>query len=1017
MSLSKLIELSYFDGGSKIRLTAYADTVILENDGDNSTITAIRFGGYPEMVRAMSDAIYGGGTVEAVRNDVKRTLKSRPKGYRRQLAHDGVYATATLMANDDKITAEPADDGGDDDGGQGQQQELQPRKCYIFCPAGDRDCLFEEVDHKTAAPLIPEFRDYVLDGLTARGDLRQLEVISLREKLDAYVLKLKPEDANVVELLEDGLKSGAIAIPGAAPGQPDGFDGIENVTGYLNTFGPTVAQRIRSQSQPLFDPAAEPLSEEVLAVNDTIMAQAGYSLYDAQLAVAEATKRQLARKKIALIVAECGSGKTKIGATALGALQGMHSALKGRGKTFNLIMAPSHVTKKWVREIGETLPDTFAMVVKSITDLDRLYAAYQAGDKSVYAVFSKEKARDGYMRYPAVTYHRRTHSFRCPDCGEAVKMTISDDGTKYEVNADQFYFMKEHRGNHYCANCGTPLWSAINPGQTIPWAKITDYGWVYRPKAAQHRQKTKNERVLARLEEIEDNPDGYEPVRGACRRYALSTYIKKKYRGRIDGFLCDELHEYNNASGQGDAMGELFGVSRLFVSMTATLINGYSSGIFHLLYRLTPGLMRKDDKPYRKPAWFDEEYGVVENTYELLEGDYNSNRRTAKRKIRSKKLPGVSPLVYSRFLLEYTCFLSLSDMGKDLPDYEEIPVPLDMPEKVRKGYKQAEHILQKVLKTDQKVANKLLSAYLNLLTVYPDQPYDQPEIVHPINGEVIVKPANVASFEDILPKEEKTLEIVREKVAAGGRVLIYTSWTRTDSQQKLMKLLTQEGYRTEILSPAVPPDKREAWVDKRVRAGLQVLITNQRCVETGLDLNAFTTLIFYSMGFNLFTLRQASRRSWRINQDAPRVEVYLLYYADTMQAKAMKLMASKLAVAGIIEGTLSEEGLAAMSDVRDLTSQMAKELALGIKDNVEDIAAAFKKMAVINPERRVRTVAQPAAALPAQEAPTIKDASTRTRRKEFDGLLERTLAEQKKKKKPKKPVVDEDQFTLDGFAA
>ena len=186
MPLSKLIELSYFDGGSKIRLTAYADTVILENGGDDSTITAIRFGGYPEMVRAMSDAIYGGGTVEAVRNDVKRTLKSRPKGYRRQLAHDGVYATATLMANDDKITAEPENDDGDDDGGQGQQQELQPRKCYIFCPAGDRDRLFEEVDRKTAAPLIPEFRDYVLDGLTARGDLRQLEVVSLREKLDAF---------------------------------------------------------------------------------------------------------------------------------------------------------------------------------------------------------------------------------------------------------------------------------------------------------------------------------------------------------------------------------------------------------------------------------------------------------------------------------------------------------------------------------------------------------------------------------------------------------------------------------------------------------------------------------------------------------------------------------------------------------------------------------------------------------------------------------------------------------------
>jgi len=229
-------------------------------------------------------------------------------------------------------------------------------------------------------------------------------------------------------------------------------------------------------------------------------------------------------------------------------------------------------------------------------------------------------------------------------------------------------------------------------------------------------------------------------------------------------------------------------------------------------------------------------------------------------------------------------------------------------------------------------------------------------ILHPIDGYSIVTPPDLADFDTSFAKEEKTLEIVKDKVSRGGRVIVYTSWTRTDSQDKLLKLLREAGIRADVLLPKITPEKREEWVEKRVSAGLQVLITNPKCVETGLDLNAFTTLIFYSMGYNLFTLRQASRRSWRINQTAPRVEVYLLYYANTMQAKAMKLMASKLAVAGIIEGTFSDEGLAAMSDVKDMTSQMAKELMQGIKDNVEDIAAAFKKMAIVNPDRGPRQI-------------------------------------------------------------
>ena len=1020
MSQSRLIELSYYDPQASIRLTTYADTLVLDRNGRDDILCAARFGGYPEMVRAMSDAMYGGVKVEAAFGQTVKHIQCKLKGYQRQLAHDGVYATATILATDDAQCAEK--EGTEETEENARQQTMQPRSCYIFCPAGDRDRLFEEIDRKTAAPMIPSFRDYLLETLIDRGDLRQLTVFSLKHEMDAWVLKLLPEDKNVVEVLEQGLQNGSICIPGAAADTEDGLEGVESVTGYLNTFGITVADRIRSQFNPLFDPAKQPLSEEILTINDYVREKAGYSLYDAQLAVAEAVKRQLQHHKVALIRAECGSGKTKIGSAALGALHGLQAARHGNHKSFGLVMAPSHVTKKWVREIAETLPETYGMVVRSLSDLDRLYEMYEQGDKSVYAVFSKEKARDGYMHYPAVVWNRRRRAFLCPDCMSPIEMELSEDGVRYVANADQFFFQAEHKKNHICPNCKRPLWAPVVPGRKLSWVKIGGYGWVYREQAAKHLEKTKNEAVRQKIREIMENPDGCFPTVGASRRYPLSTYLKKKYRGKVDGFLCDELHQYNNASGQGDAMGELYGVCRKFVGMTATLINGYSSGIFHLLYRIVPHLMLKDGKDYASPNTFEAEYGVVENTYEIQDADYNSNRRAVKRKKQSRQLPGVSPLVFSRFLLENTAFLSLADMGKDLPDYEEIPIPLQMPKEVAECYRDAEQTLRRVLRTDKRAAKKILSAYLNLLTVYPDQPYDQPEIVHPESGEPIVIPEDVGSFDSVYPKEEKVLEIAAQKIAAGEKVLIFTSWTRTDSQQKLAKLLRENGMRTEILPPTVSPEKREAWVEQRLANGMQVLITNPACVETGLDLNAFTTILFYSLGYNLFTLRQASRRSWRINQTAPRVEVYLLYYADTMQAKAMKLMASKLAVAGIIEGTFSDEGLAAMSDVADLMSVMAKELTNGIKDNVEDIAAAYKRMAVINPQRtrpEPKALSQPEA----EEVPTLPEAEPYFAEKEQPTepkspvKVQETVTEEPKKKQVRKVIVNENQLSFFDFAA
>ena len=415
MKGTQLMKMNYYDIKAEVRLEAYADTVVIEKEGSMSYLAAIRFGGYPESVKGMSEAIYGGGSVSIEINGEHITAYSRVKQYRKELSHDGIYAEATLMIQDEEQSMAQNEEESDNNNAYNR-----PRKCYLFCEQGDNSRLFEELDKKTAVPLIPKFRDYMLGELQNRSILKQLYVISSREKFDVWVFAMSKDEENVIAVVNDGLKSGVISIPGAVSGD---FPAVHSVTQYLNTFGVMIAERIKSQFNPLFDPAVESLSPEILSVNDYIKENAGYSLYDAQLAVAEAHKRCLERKKATLCISECGSGKSKIGITALHAYQQRHGP-DTPNKHFNVVLCPSHMTKKWVREIEESLPSTFAVVITGITELRTAYTAYEQDNKTCYVIMSKEKARDGYMKRPSAMWNQRRKAFICPACYEPVMMDL-----------------------------------------------------------------------------------------------------------------------------------------------------------------------------------------------------------------------------------------------------------------------------------------------------------------------------------------------------------------------------------------------------------------------------------------------------------------------------------------------------------------------------------------------------------------------------------------------------------------
>jgi SNF2 family DNA or RNA helicase len=184
--------------------------------------------------------------------------------------------------------------------------------------------------------------------------------------------------------------------------------------------------------------------------------------------------------------------------------------------------------------------------------------------------------------------------------------------------------------------------------------------------------------------------------------------------------------------------------------------------------------------------------------------------------------------------------------------------------------------------------------------------------------------------------------LVKEEVSNGRKVFTYCQYTGVkDVTSRLEKILTKEGIKTDVLRYTVNPEKREEWIEDKVNSGVQIVIANPKLVQTGLDLYDFPTMIFYQTGYSVFTLRQASRRSWRIGQNK-NVKIHYLFYGSTMQEKALQLIGSKLEASLAIEGKFSEEGLLAMTTGEDMTTAMAKVLVDGL--DVEGVEKIWSKL-------------------------------------------------------------------------
>jgi len=173
--------------------------------------------------------------------------------------------------------------------------------------------------------------------------------------------------------------------------------------------------------------------------------------------------------------------------------------------------------------------------------------------------------------------------------------------------------------------------------------------------------------------------------------------------------------------------------------------------------------------------------------------------------------------------------------------------------------------------------HSLLGAYLNTLLSYPDRIYQGVTVHHPKTGQLVASGPPVQGY---MPKELELLQIIDAEISKGRKVLVYIQNSNTtDISPRLREMFEGNGHRVKVLRSG-DTEGREDKINRWVRKGLDVLICNPKLVETGLDLLSFPSIVFYQCGYSIYTLRQASRRSWRITQKNP-VKVFYLTYADT----------------------------------------------------------------------------------------------------------------------------------------
>ncbi|MCC6903829.1 MAG: hypothetical protein IT377_32980, partial [Polyangiaceae bacterium] len=446
----------------------------------------------------------------------------------------------------------------------------------------------------------------------------------------------------------------------------------------------------------------------------------------AQADAIRATALSLQRQAGTIVVGEMGCGKSYCAAAA--------AYLAGCRRVF--LLCPPHLVRKWRREIERTVPGARVAIVRTIRDLER---ARHLGGSVEFVICSREQAKLGYRWRPAAV----TRLARGPG-GAAVR---DETGAVARL--------------HCCPSCFAPI--VDDEGVPLAWADL-------------EQKKRRCDACGGPL---------WEADRTGPHRVPLADYLLRRMRGHFDLLIVDEVHELKGkGTAQGLAGAALAEACGKTLVLTGTLLGGYASTLFHLLYRFSPAI--RAEFAHGDEAKWVARYGYLARITKRDPDAHADDGRQSKRRTyltRVVEKPGVTPPILFH-LVGNTVFLRLRDVAQHLPAYEEqvLLVPLDEaaepdePSQARCYRRLAADLRSAVQQALRAGSKRLLGTYLQALLAYPDACTRAETVLDPRTNEVLAH-APALPDDRLYPKERALVDLVRRERGRGRRVLVYATHT------------------------------------------------------------------------------------------------------------------------------------------------------------------------------------------------------------------------------------------------